>query len=276
MGHEVIGIDNFFHPSDNPIREHVLLNDVRLPIDDLVSSVDTVIHLAAQIHVDYSLERPEETFDINVNGTLKILEACKRYGKKLIFASTSEVYGSSQAEFMDSDHPLNPQSPYAVSKLAADKLCQNYKDMYGMDINIVRNFNTFGPYQNDTSYGGVIAKFTKAALKNEPIHIYGDGLQSRDYMYIDDALQAYMLALDTKFPGPVNFGSGKTVSIIDLAHLIKTLAHSQSEIVHVSPRPGEVQRLCADITFAKSLGFNPTTDFERDLGHYINWKKEEL
>src|SRR3990167_10429668 len=157
-------------------------------IYDYVRESDIVFLLAAQIHVDKSIENPQETIDINVNGTLNILEACRKYGKKLVFASSSEVYGTSQSEFMSETHPLDAQSPYAASKVAGDRLCKSYIDTYGMDISILRNFNTFGEYQNDGSYGGVIAIFTRQALAGEPITIYGTGEQERDYMYIEDAL----------------------------------------------------------------------------------------
>jgi UDP-glucose 4-epimerase len=276
MGHEVVGIDNFFHASKNPNNVNVLRLDIREHLDKFIQWSDIVYLLAACIHVDYSIEKPVETFDINVNGTINVLETCRKYGKKLVFASSSEIYGSSQTDFMSESHPLDAQSPYAVTKIAGDKICTVYKDVYGMKVDVIRNFNTFGPWQNDTSYGGVIAKFTKAALNGTDLQIYGDGTQSRDYMYIDDALQGYLMSLENDLDKPTNFGTGQTVTVNELAEMIVRLAHSQSKIVHVSPRAGEVQRLCADISLAKSLGFKPNTDFERDLGRYVNWYKEEV
>lgn len=144
-----------------------------------------------------------------------------------------------------------------------------------MKIDVIRNFNTFGPFQNDTSYGGVIAIFTKKALEGEPLEIYGSGEQERDYMYIDDALQGYLMSLTQDLPGPVNFGTSRTVTINYLAELIKRLTKSDSPIVHINARPGEVQKLQADTTLAQSLGFKSTTNFERDLETYINFYKNE-
>ncbi len=245
--------------------------DIRHPeIENLVAWSDIVYHLAAQIHVDYSIEHPVETFDINVNGTINILEACRTHNKKLVFASSSEIYGTNYGAISE-DSPLNCQSPYAVTKLTGDKLCSVYKEVYGMNIDVIRNFNTFGPYQNDTSYGGVIAIFTKNALRGEPLHIYGDGEQERDYMSIDDALQGYLMSLTTDLNGPTNFGTGQTVTINALAEIIKTVTNSSSEIIHVAPRPGEVRRLCADITKASLKGFKPQTNLETDLKKYIQW-----
>jgi len=269
LGNEVQSIDNFSHQSKASNKSKY--GDVRYyrDIEGYVKWADVVYHLAAQIHVDKSIYNPQETIDVNVMGTLNILEACRKYGKKLVFASTSEVYGSSQSELMSETHPLDAQSPYAASKAAGDRLCKSYIDTYGMDIAILRNFNTFGKYQNDGSYGGVIAIFTRQALNGEPITIYGDGEQERDYMYIDDAIEAYQF-ISTQ-TGVINFGSGQTVKVKDIARWVKEITNSKSEIVHLDPRPGEVQRLCADITKAKSLGFKPNTNFKRDLEKYVRW-----
>lgn len=289
-GHSVIGIDNFSHASKNPVQKQVMEFDIRKPLlwairnegseetkwIHLIEWSDIVYHLAAQIHVDKSIENPQETIDININGTLNILEACRKYNKKLVFASSSEVYGTSQSEFMSETHQLDAQSPYAASKVAGDRLCKAYIDTYGMDICILRNFNTFGPYQNDggegKSYGAVMGIFTRAALRNEPLRIFGDGEQRRDYMYITDALKGYEIA--SKYIGVLNIGSGTTISINELAEKIIKLTDSKSEIIHVEPRPGEVQRLCAGIDRAQSLGFLPETNFDVHLRMYVDWFKE--
>jgi len=275
-GYQVIGIDNFLHPcrakADNIYADIRYFQD----IEPLVQKADLVFHLAAQINVDKSIVNPEETFDINVKGTINILEACRKYKKKLIFASSSEVYGTAQTDNMNESHPLNPQSPYAASKAAADRICFSYIETYGMDVSILRNFNTFGPYQNDDSYGGVIAIFTRLALEDKTLKIFGDGKQERDYIWIEDALQGYEIAAENNIKGkPLNIGSGKTIKINQLAKLIVKLTHSSSKIIHVKERPGEVRKLCADISFAKSLGFLPKTDFEKNLKEYIQWFKKQ-
>lgn len=268
---EVIGLDNNFHASNNIVDG--IVGDIRNKqlVDELVSQVDIVYHLAAIIHVDYSIKYPQETLDVNIGGTLNILEACRKYKKKLVFASTSEVYGSSQDYYMVETHQLDVQSPYAASKAGADRLCKSYIDTYGMDISILRNFNIFGEYQNDTSYGGVIAIFTKQALNGKPITIFGNGEQERDYMYISDAVKGYELA--STITGVINIGTGQTVKIVDIARLIKKITQSKSEIIYLKPRVGEVQRLCAGINKAKNLGFKSQTNFEQDLTKYILWVK---
>ena len=281
-GHLVTGIDNLFHPCKQELNKFVTFyeKDIR-DIDWLrkyfqvnqVHPIDVIIHLAAQIHVDYSIKFPQETLDINVKGTANILEMAKKYNIKCIVASTSEIYGSSQTPYMSETHPLDAQSPYGASKVGADRLAKSYVDTYGMDIVTVRNFNAFGPYQNDGSYGSVISRFTKAGLAGEPMYIYGTGNQERDYMYIDDIVQAYKFAID-RLPADVyNFGTGKTEFISDIAFKIRALTGSKSRVVKIKPRAGEVKRLCCDITKVKKFGFRPNTDFNRDLKKYVDWYK---
>lgn len=280
-GDKVIGVDDFSHPCKSPwegtrkldVASSVYENE----LDSYVLWADVVFHLAAQIHVDKSIEDPTDTVRCNVQGTLNILELCRKHRRKLVFASSSEVYGSSQSEFMDENHPLDAQSPYAASKVAGDRLCKAYIDTYGMDICILRSFNTFGPLQNDgqdgASYGAVIGIFTRAALKGEPMLVFGSGEQRRDYMYISDALRAYDLAVC--YTGVLNAGTGTTVSINELAEKVNALCGNKSMISHVDARPGEVQRLCAGIDRIRGLGFNPEVDFDNGLLSYIEWYKAQ-
>lgn len=276
LGHEVVGIDNLSNPSvkDIPsVQLDVRNKELLLPY---LADADIVFHLAAQISVDKSISDPQETIDVNILGTQNILELARTYSFKVVFASTSEVYGSAESEEMTEGHPLNPFSPYGASKLAADRMCYAYWKTFGTDVVVVRNFNTFGEYQRDDSYGGVISKFVTAALKDEPLHIFGDGTQRRDYMHVSDAIQAYELATCLTAGSVLNFGTGKTVEILSLAKAIIRLCDSKSKIIHLAGRPGEVQCLRAGIGLAKQKGFCPKTDFERNLQEYIVWKSLSL
>ena len=171
------------------------------------------------------------------------------------------------------DHPLDPQSPYGASKLAGDRLCFAYSQTFPeMNICVVRNFNTFGEYQRDDSYGGVIAKFVKMAFRDEPLTLYGDGTQRRDYMHVKDAVSAYMLARTLE--GTYNFGTGKPIGIRWLAERIIRMTGSRSKIVVTKPRRGEVYWLEADIKKARNVGFKPETNFWKDLKKYIEWVRE--
>lgn len=288
-GHTVICLDNFMSGDLANIR-HLLNNrnfklvkgDIRDfdLLEKITRDVDVVFHLAAQIHVDRSYIEPRLTYEINVMGTQNILEAAKMCDvKKIVFASTSEVYGSAQYSPIDEKHPLNAPHPYGASKIAADRMCFAYVQTYGMDISIVRLFNIFGPRQRDVGYGGVISIFTRRILKNMPPIIYGDGLQTRDYTYVDDAVRAYDSVLKHSEPiaGPINFGSGREESILDLADMLIELAGKKGGIkpVHIEPRIGEVKRLIANSARAKDLlKWQPQCKLEEGLENFVQWYKD--
>lgn len=195
--------------------------------------------------------------------------------EKVIHASTSEVYGSSEYAPMDEKHPLNAPHPYGASKIAADRLCYSYIQTYGMNVCIMRPFNIYGPKQKDSGYGGAISLFTKRVLSNQPPIIYGTGLQTRDYTYVEDIVAAYDLILhySKPMPEPINFGTGKEIKIVDLANLIIKFSNKDGIIkpVHVEARPGEVDRLIADVSRAKEMGWKPKYDIEEGLMRFIDW-----
>ncbi len=288
-GHIVYAVDNLLNGNLNNIRTLLHRKNFKFIHDDirnqelyqrLPTNLDAIIHLAAQIHVDRSIVNPEETFHINVNGTMKVLEFARMNDiKKILFASTSEIYGSAKYVPMNEDHSLAAQHPYGVSKIAADRLCYTYNETYDLGIDIIRCFNLFGPRQKDSGYGGVIAIFINRILQNKPPIIYGNGNQTRDYMYITDAVDAYDKVLtSTNNPGKngINFGSGTEKSINEIAELILKHAKSDKSLkpIHVDPRPTEVQRLYADISKAKDiLKFHPKTNFEEGLISLLEWYK---
>ena len=285
-GHTVLCLDNFM--SGNLMNVRHLLNyrnfklikgDIRDfdLLEKIARHVDVIFHLAAQIHVDRSYIEPQFTYEVNVKGTQNILEVARIYdAKKVIYASSSEVYGSAQYVPIDERHPLNAPHPYGASKIAADRMCYAYIQTYGMNISILRLFNTFGPRQRDIGYGGVISIFARRVLNDMSPIIYGDGSQTRDYTYIDDAVRAYDLVLNHNEPitEPINFGSGREVSILDLANMVIEFCGKKGNIkpIHVEPRIGEVKRLIADATKAqKLLGWEPKYNFETGLKEFVQW-----
>jgi len=287
-GHTVICMDNFMSGNLTHIRHLLDYRNFKLVkgdirdfdlLEKIMRDVDVVFHLAAQIHVDRSYIEPKLTYDVNVMGTQNVLEVARLYdAKRVIHASTSEVYGSALHVPIDENHPLNAPHPYGASKIAVDRMCYAYIQTYGMNISIMRLFNVFGPRQRDVGYGGVISIFTRRVLSNVPPIIYGDGLQTRDYTYIKDAVRAYDLVLNYNEPinEPINFGTGKEVSIIDLANKIIELCGKKGNIkpVLVEPRIGEVKRLIADATKAKDLlGWEPKYRLEEGLKDFIQWYK---
>jgi len=287
-GHTVLCLDNFMNGNLGNIRGLLNYRNFKLIngdirdfdlLEKIVRDVDVIVHLAAQIHVDRSILEPKLTYDINVFGTLNILELARRYDiNRVIHTSTSEVYGSAQYVPMDENHPLNAPHPYGASKIAADRMCNAYIQTYGLDVCIMRPFNTFGPRQKDVGYGGVISIFVKRSLSSVPPIIYGDGTQTRDYTYVEDLVEAYDLVLNYDKPirEPINFGTGKEVKIIDLANKIISLCGKRGKIkpVHVAPRPGEVKRLVADYSKAKKLlGWKPKHTLNDGLKRFKDWYK---
>jgi UDP-glucose 4-epimerase len=288
-GHIVYGIDNLLNGNLNNVRTLLHRKNFKFIHDDvrnkdlypkLPTDLDAIFHLAAQIHVDRSIVNPQETFDINVTGTMNILEYARMNDvNKILFASTSEVYGSAKYVPMDEDHPLAAQHPYGVSKIAADRLCYTYNETYDLGIDILRCFNFFGPRQKDSGYGGVIAIFINRVLQNKPPIIYGDGNQSRDYMYVDDAVNAYDKVLNSHDnPGKfgINFGTGTEKTVNEIAELILKYSGNEKNLttIHVDARPTEVQRLFADISKAKkSLHFVPKIEFEQGISLLMDWYK---
>lgn len=287
-GHTIICLDNFMNGNLTNIR-HLLgrknfklingdITDFDL-LEKIMRGVDAVFHLAAQIHVDRSIIEPKLTYEINVLGTQNILECSRMYDvKKVMHASTSEVYGAAQYAPMDEGHPLNAPHPYGASKIAADRMCYAYIETYGLNVCIMRPFNTYGPKQKDSGYGGAISLFTKRVMANMPPIIYGDGLQTRDYLYVDDAVSAYdkVLKHDGLIKEPINFGTGTEIKILDLANTLIDLCGKKGTLkpVHVEERPGEVRRLIADISRARTLlGWEPKYSIHDGLVKFVDWYK---
>jgi len=280
LDHEVICLDNFYNGSYNNIRglfnygkfnfiEGDIL-DLNL-IKEITVGVDHIFHLAAQIHVEKSIIRPEETLDINVRGTKSLLDICKSNRSiSMTLASSAEVYGESPGEHTELS-PCRPQSPYAASKVAAEALCLSYFHTYGTDVRILRNFNTFGPRQKSSGYGSVIAIFTKRALAGEPLIIYGDGHQTRDYQHIEDVVQGYITSQNIPKGEIVNTGVGQDYTINSIAELVIKLSKSKSSIVHDDPRPGEVKKLLSNVDKIKEFGHVNTLTLEQGLKKYIDW-----
>lgn len=283
-------LDDFSGGSINNVRSlfnyrnfKLIRGDVRdkKVVEKAMDGVDIVFHLAAQVHVDKSIIDPRYVFEVNTFGALNVLDSALENDVELVvYASSSEVYGSAQYVPMDEKHPLNPASPYAASKAAADRLCFAYYNTYKLPVVIVRCFNTYGPRQSGTGYAAAIPKFIRRVMQGLPPVIYGDGKQTRDYMYIKDAVKAYDLVLNSyeNLAGKsINFGTGQEVSINKLANKVISLFGRKGKMkpIHVAPRPGEVKRLCADISFAKKgLGFEPQYNIVNGLKEFIKWYKE--
>ena len=238
------------------------------------SNPDIILHLAASAYVPFSFDHPLEVNESNVIGTLNILEAARQLKKlkKIICTSSSEVYGTALSKKINENHPLNPTSPYAASKVAADRYCFSYMKTYLLPLTVVRPFNTYGPRH---TYD-VIPKFIKMALFNEDITVHGTGNQSRDLTYVSDAVNAFLLIAASKKTDHkvINFGTGKDHSINFLANKIKILSKSKSKIIYIKNRLAEVDRLTCDSSLCKKLvGWESKVNIIDGLKLNIEWAK---
>ena len=239
----------------------------------IFNKIDYVIHLASMTNAAGSFKKKNEMYKNNINCMKNIINFCKKRKAKLIHISSTSVYGK-QTSIVDENCEkkfLNPQSPYAASKVAAEALCISYYYTYGSNVRVIRNFNTFGPRQKSSGYGSVISIFCRRALDNKPLIIYGDGEQTRDYQYIDDAIEGYLLSEALPAGEIVNTGFGVDHKIIDIGKAIIDICNSKSSIVFADPRPGEVHKLRSNIDKLKSYGFMPENSLRDGLEKYIEW-----
>ena len=288
QGYNVYGLDNFSSGNIWKVREILDYRNFRYKkgdirdmalVHDMMRDMDVVFHLAAQIHVDKSYVDPELTYEVNVRGTQNILEAAKWHDVRVIYASSSEVYGSAMNGPIDELHPLNSPHIYGASKIAADRMCYAYAKTFGINIRIMRFFNIFGPRQKDEGYGGVISKWIRLMMAGKPVMIYGEGSAIRDYLYIDDAIKAYMAALNQpvdKDNFVLNIGTGKEITIKQLANkYLPARGFDWKKPIHVEPRIGEVDRLVCNPSLAKKiLNWEPKISFPEGLDELVEWYKQ--
>jgi len=238
-----------------------------------VRGCEAVVHLAAIVSVPFSVEQPLETCDVNVRGTLNLLNQCARQGvPKFIFASSCAVYGEAQYLPIDEKHPKSPLSPYAASKLAAEVYCSAFSRSDHLSITVLRFFNIFGPGQSVGSYSGVISRFAAAMRNSEPLVIHGDGTQSRDFVHIKDVTSSIVRCLvnEQKWPAEdcmiYNIGSGRSVSVLELVRIMQKILGVEVQTEFAPPRVGDVKHSQADIRKANDeLGYMPTVTIEEGL-----------
>ncbi len=233
-----------------------------------LDQVDFVLHHAALISVAESMEKPQETAEINVQGTVNVLEAArKNQVKRVVFASSAAVYGTRPELPYTENTPIDCQSPYAWSKQAGAELCQLYTKAYGVEAVALRYFNVFGPGQNPNSaYAAVIAKFMQLAVANQPLGIDWDGLQSRDFVNVQDVVQANLLAATQGKPGEIyNVASGRTYTLLELADTIEQVSGRKLARVSRPKRPGDVHESSADISKIRAIGFVPSVSLKEGL-----------
>ncbi len=273
------------------------INDKQI-LKDAMNEVDLVIHTAAKIHVDDSIKHPESYFRTNVMGTNNVLEVAKENNIPVMHISTCEVYGFQDDDLFETS-PLMPRSPYAASKAGADRMAYSYYTTYNMNVCIIRPFNVFGPGQKDGECGAVIPRWTTSLMKGDDIKIYGDGKQSREFIYIDDLVEAYKIIINkmlssNELAGEViNIGTGVDVNIKYLAEEMVEKIHGdwvepenhdfsyptkegyfkKGKIIYGESRPGEVKRFISNSDKMKSFGWEPKTNLREGLSKYIGWRE---
>jgi len=232
-----------------------------------VAGVDVIFHQAAVVSVERSIESPAETHAANVGGTLELLEAARRQDARFVAASSAAVYGHPVNLPVNEEDPKRPLSPYGIGKLAVDHYCRRYYDLYGLETVALRYFNVYGPGQSGGQYSGVIDIFSRQARSGEPITVHGDGSQTRDFVHVRDVVDANLRAASANAVGDaINVGTGKSVTIMELAELIRDRTGASVPIEETPPREGDIEHSRADISKAtRTLGYEPTVSIETGI-----------
>lgn len=281
-GNEVFCVDNFYtgsinnieHLSDNH-RFHLIINDISKPVN-FCSRLDQIYNLACPASPPHYQKDPVHTVKTSVIGTLQMLELARDTGARFLQASTSEVYGDPAVHPQTEDYwgnvnPIGIRSCYDEGKRVGETLCFDFHRQYGVDIKIVRIFNTYGP-KMDKNDGRVISNFITQAIKGEPITVYGDGTQSRSFQYVDDLIEGMTRLMDSDYHGPLNIGNPDEYTMNEMAQTIIKLTGSQSEIVYKDLPKDDPKRRRPNISKARSLlGWKPTIDVGDGLKHTVDY-----
>jgi dTDP-glucose 4,6-dehydratase len=270
-------LSNLANVSSHPKFEFTLgdICDVEL-VNDLAGRVDAIINFAAESHVDRSIEDSSEFIRTNVLGTQVLLDAAKKHKvKKFVQVSTDEVYGSILEGSWDEDQPLLPNSPYSASKAAADLLVRAYSVTHGLNVNITRCSNNFGPRQD---FEKLIPNFILKLLSDEKVPVYGAGLNVRDWLFVNDHCNGIYLVLTKGLPGEIyNIGGGTELTNIQLTNkLLKLMGRDESYISYVKDRLGHDLRYSVNYAKIRHLGFVPSDSFEENLAMTVSWYKQEI
>jgi UDP-glucose 4-epimerase len=283
---EVTIVDNFSTGSLYNIKDQdnenltIINQDIRTAnFDELTSNIDCIFHLAAMASVPLSVIRPLECNEINVVSTIRLLKsAVKNNVDKIVFSSSSAAYGENENLPLKETSPLMPTSPYGVSKASCDHYLKSFYDTYGLNYTSLRYFNVFGPLQKaDSEYASVIPSFINSLLENKQPHIYGDGEQTRDFVFIDDIITANINACKSDFNGVVNVASGESRSINQLYEIIKTNLRSDIEPKYLRERVGDIKHSIADVSNMDKINLKIDSDkFYDQLDSTISWFKVEI
>jgi len=245
-----------------------------------ISDADAVVHLAAITSVIRSAKEPRLVHDVNVTGTLNVLESCVKHSVgRFLFVSSAAVYGNSAAPPFKENLPARPLSLYGSTKAAGEAYCQAYHETHNLGTVVIRLMNIYGPRRSAGPYAGVMMKFADAVLARKPVVVYGDGQQTRDFTYVSDAANGILLALQNRqADGEIfNIGTGNGCTVNHLAELFQEMSGSHLEVLHEPSRPGEVRESYADLSKSnRLLGYSPQIALKDGLNSFFQWYRESL
>ena len=278
-GYSVVILDNYSSGADENLPKgpklEVMRGDVREYQDVFRAGTgaDVAFHLAAQVGNVLSLEHPDTDLVTNALGTINVLKACHELSiPQMVYSSSSAIFGETAYIPVDEAHPKAPVSAYGISKLSAENYCLVLSAGYGLKVACLRYFNAYGSNQRFNPYGNVLPIFVEQALKDEPLHIYGDGEQTRDFVDVRDLVEANLLAYDNSAHGMFNIGTGMATTINQLAQHVIEAVGTEVPINYSPARAGEVRDSVAEIGKAVSqLGFRPSISIKQGVKDYVSW-----
>lgn len=285
---KVICLDNLFTGRQKNIKDLIthenfsfIKHDITEPITNILENIDEIYHLACPASPPKYQIDPIYTLKTNFNGTLNLLELARKKGSKILFSSTSEIYGEPEKtpqreDYRGNVNTIGIRSCYDEGKRVAETLMMDYHKKYNVDIRIVRIFNTYGPYM-DKNDGRVVTNLITQMLNNEDITIYGDGTQTRSFCYIDDQIEGQIRLMNSDYHYPVNIGNSKEITVNKLCEILKTIINTQSNIVyHPLPLDDPTNRK-PDISLAKKiLNWEPETDLINGLKKTVKYIKKDI
>ena len=281
-GHNVVVIDNLSTGKKENLNPKAKFYEADICNSEIAQifqeeKPEIVFHFAAQIDVRKSVKDPIQDAEVNILGSLNLLQNCQKAGvKKFIFASSGgAIYGDTDVIPTPETHTENPESPYGICKLTIEKYLHFYKETFGLNYTALRFANIYGPRQNSKGEAGVIAVFCDKMLKNQEVVINGDGEQTRDFVFVDDVINAALLSMEQEKSDMYNIGAGEETNINDIFRKIKELTGSNCEEAHAPTKAGEQKRSCLDNSRAKQgLNWESKYNLERGLEKTIKWFKE--
>jgi len=284
-GHSVIVLDNLYSGFRSNLNGLGSLSfvegDVRDPevVEQATQGADVVFHLAASVGNKRSIDNPLLDAQINVIGTLQVLQAARAAKvRKVVVSSSAGIFGKLKRLPIGEDHPVEPDSPYGCTKLCEEKQSLVYSKLFGLEAVCLRYFNVYGPNQRFDAYGNVIPIFAFQMMRGETLTIFGDGEQTRDFVNVHDVVQANIKAAKAQgMSGAFNLGSGTRITINHLIELLQEAAGIKAKVVYGPPRPGDIRHSLSDISAAReALGFEPAVSLAEGLKEYMDWVKTEV